>query len=146
MPSYGQQKHANNSGGYAYSVTLVQFLSKDVYVYRAKLSFFGLSLCSNGDGVSNGRVELSTKKKDKNELAREVLAALFNADERSDELPRRTVKTVKRSGFKRLVVEPTSDSIVDCGITAVSSRQHNNNGMQFFSFCGRLLFLWCTKA
>lgn len=100
-----------------------------------------LSLCSKGDRVSNRRVELSPKQKERNDLEREVLAALFNADERTDELPRRRVKEVTRSRFTRIVVEPTIDSIVEFEKTAVCSQQHNKNGMHLFPFYGRLLFL-----
>lgn len=93
-------------------------------------------MSSNRDSVSNRRVELCSAQKETIDLQREVLASLFNATERSDELPR-TEKAVKRSTtIGQVVVELPKDSIVECKRTPECSRQHNEYGMDLFPFNG----------
>ncbi|BFG27752.1 hypothetical protein CerSpe_140280 [Prunus speciosa] len=82
-----------------------------------------------GDKASNTNgVDFTGQKKERSDLQKEVLAALFSASERSEErpeeLPRRTVKAKNRYGaYGQLVVEPPNDFISECK-SAVVYQQH----------------------
>lgn len=83
----------------------------------------------NGDKASNTNgVDFTGQKKERSDLQKEVLAALFSASERSEErpeeLPRRTIKAASRYGaYGQLVVEPPNDFISECK-SAVVYQQH----------------------
>ncbi|KAL6282306.1 hypothetical protein ACE6H2_013235 [Prunus campanulata] len=83
----------------------------------------------NGDKASNTNgVDFMGQKKERSDLQKEVLAALFSASERSEErpeeLPRRTIKAANRYGaYGQLVVEPPNDFISECK-SAVVYQQH----------------------
>ncbi|XP_021825900.1 putative nuclear RNA export factor SDE5 isoform X2 [Prunus avium] len=82
-----------------------------------------------GDKASNTNgVDFTGQKKERSDLQKEVLAALFSASERSEErpeeLPRRTIKAKNRYGaYGQLVVEPPNDFISECK-SAVVYQQH----------------------
>ncbi|GAV91480.1 DUF1771 domain-containing protein [Cephalotus follicularis] len=73
----------------------------------------------NSTGVGNivtytDGEELHGQQKERNDLPKEILAALFNGTERSEESPRRSVKAVRRSGaFGPVVYQPPKDSTVE---------------------------------
>ncbi|KAJ4703469.1 hypothetical protein OWV82_023371 [Melia azedarach] len=83
----------------------------------------------NGRGdPSTNKGELLRQPKDRNELQKEVLAALFSAPEKSEELPEKTVKTVRRSiALGQVVTEPPRDFEPEPVTNMVSLQQDNEN-------------------
>lgn len=91
-------------------------------------------LCSlnSTNSYSNGG-ELPGLEKGRNDLQKEVLAALFNATERSEESSGSRAKTTRRPIiYGQLVSEPPRDFTLEQKADSVESQQDNDNSM--FSF------------
>lgn len=73
-------------------------------------------------------MELHQKQKNRDDLQKEVLSALFNTRERSEESPRRTVKDVNKNSRYRLVFEPPTDSMEEYKIDMNFSKRENVDG------------------
>ena len=107
-------------------------------------SWFFLNLClhsyRNGNSVSstNG-VEPPGQLNERNDLQKEVLFALFNAPERSEELVRRTTNAVKRSASSWRVVDGPSMDLVDHKKTVTYLQRDNEDGMYSSMFSGNLM-------
>uniref|UniRef100_A0A2N9I5G0 DUF1771 domain-containing protein n=1 Tax=Fagus sylvatica TaxID=28930 RepID=A0A2N9I5G0_FAGSY len=82
----------------------------------------------NGNSVSstNG-VEPPGQLNERNDLQKEVLFALFNAPERSEELVRRTTNAVKRSASSWRVVDGPSMDLVDHKKTVTYLQRDNED-------------------
>ncbi|BFG27754.1 hypothetical protein CerSpe_140270 [Prunus speciosa] len=100
-----------------------------------------------GDKASNTNgVDFTGQKKERSDLQKEVLAALFSASERSEErpeeLPRRTVKAKNRYGaYGQLVVEPPNDFISECKSAVVYQQHPKEDGMQPCLYGGNFISL-----
>ncbi|KAK9936356.1 hypothetical protein M0R45_013202 [Rubus argutus] len=85
----------------------------------------------NGDRASNMKgVESNGKEKERLDLQKEVLAALFNAPERFEEpeLPRRIVRSTKGYGAHgHLVLQPPNDSFSECKTPVVYQQHHTED-------------------
>lgn len=84
----------------------------------------------NEDAASNSRLEVPTKQKQRNDLEREILTALFDAPEREAEyaLPKRKVTAVRRSGtFGKPVTAPPHDPSEVNKTTAVQQQLQNEH-------------------
>lgn len=87
----------------------------------------------NGNRVSstNG-IEPPGQLRERNDLQKEVLVALFNAPERSNELVGRTTNAAKRSAASwRLVDGPPMDFLVDHKKTVTYLQRDHEDGMHY---------------
>ncbi|XP_018820178.1 putative nuclear RNA export factor SDE5 isoform X1 [Juglans regia] len=95
---------------------ILQFADKgqkaEVPSHQGKLQYVNHPR-SNGNGASSiNEVEPPGKVEERNGLQKEVLVALFNAPERHDEFPRRTIKAVKRyAALEQVVDGPIIDDL-----------------------------------
>lgn len=85
-------------------------------------------------------VESNGKEKERFDLQKELLAALFNAPERLEEpeLPRRRiVRSTKGYGaYGHLVLQPPNDSLSECKTPVVYQQHHTEDGMHPFLYTG----------
>lgn len=90
-------------------------------------------------------VESNGKEKERFDLQKEVLAALFNAPERFEEpeLPRRR-STKGYGAYGHLVLQPPNDSFSECKTPVVYQQHHTEDGMHPFLYTGVSLvpYLW----
>lgn len=96
------------------------------------LTKFFLYSYSNEDAALNSRLEVPTKQKQRNDLEREILTALFDAPEKEAEyaLPKRKVTAVRRSGtFGKPVTAPPHDPSEVNKTTAVQQQLQSEHGM-----------------
>lgn len=63
---------------------------------RLQLQHVDYSVCSESRVSNTNGGKISKEQKERNNLQKEVLASLFTAADKSEELPRRSVKTVRR--------------------------------------------------
>lgn len=96
-------------------------------------------LCSNGNRALNRNAELPYLK-EKSEIERELLVALFTARTFEPfELPERTTKAEKKPrAFRHVVAAPPDDSNLKRKTTSIDSEQHNKHGMHLYQYCGKL--------
>jgi hypothetical protein len=80
--------------------------------------------------------ESPKRDKDRFALQKEVIEALFNVPERSEEAPKRRpqAREVRRSKlrpFGKLVVEPSTDTTIEHKIVTAKSLEVARDGMKF---------------
>ncbi|XP_050214013.1 putative nuclear RNA export factor SDE5 isoform X2 [Mercurialis annua] len=86
-----------------------------------------LNSCAGGNWTSN-ITERKREEREKNDLQKEVLVALFNSTDRAEGLARRKARAAKRStALGELVVEPPRDYIRQRKSNAVELKQDNDN-------------------
>ncbi|KAJ9136175.1 hypothetical protein P3X46_033278 [Hevea brasiliensis] len=86
------------------------------------------SLGGDANGISNINDGGQPEQDERNDLQKEVLVALFNSADRSEELSRRAAKGARRSKvFGELVVEPPRDFTLEHKTDSVGSKQDNGN-------------------
>lgn len=94
--------------------------------------FLYFHYCANRISKAN-RGELPGLGKERNNLQNEVLTALFNAAERSEELSRRKTKAERRSiVYGEPVAEPLTDFTLENKANSVYSLQDYDKGKELF--------------
>lgn len=91
-----------------------------------KLQQLDSSRCRAKEDPNTNKGELLRHPKDRNELQKEVFAALFSAPQKSDEFPEITVKTERRSkALGKVVSEPPKDLVPEYKANVVHLQQDN---------------------
>ncbi|XP_019426188.1 PREDICTED: putative nuclear RNA export factor SDE5 isoform X2 [Lupinus angustifolius] len=82
-------------------------------------------LRGDGNTDSNKGVELHQKQKQRDDLQKEVMTALFNSRDPLEESPKRIVKDVNKNSRYGIVFEPPADSMDEYKIDMNFSQQQN---------------------
>lgn len=106
---------------------------------------FCLFSCSGGNEDANkSETKLPGQLKERKELQKEVLFALFSAPEKSEELPERTQKAVavRRSrAFGTVVSEPPRDFIPEPKVNVFPWQENSTIGMYSVILISSIVFV-----